>query len=383
MRILVPNAGQSAHRSEQHFGKRETMSPTLLTPFRGHGLLSASPIPERANKSEGEREILSVLDLRIALAGRAGIVPLVDGVSFSIQKGRTLGLVGESGCGKSLTSLAIMGLLPSPPLQITGGIINFDGLDLLSVPPRERADMRGSRMAMIFQEPMTSLNPAFTIGDQISEAILRHRKIGTADARLIALDMLRRVRIPAPENRFDEYPYQLSGGMRQRVMIAIALVNSPELLIADEPTTALDVTIQAQILSLISALQRGTGTTMLLITHDLGVVAEVADDVAIMYAGQIVERGTVHDIFDDPQHPYTIGLMGSLPSLSEPRKRLATIPGGVPSADAMPEGCRFAPRCPFAVDLCRRERPPLAQLAQSHEVACIRAPIELQLSEDA
>jgi oligopeptide/dipeptide ABC transporter ATP-binding protein len=241
---------------------------------------------------------------------------------------------------------------------------------------RERADLRGDRMTMIFQEPMTSLNPAFTIGDQIAEVVARHRDVSSDKARAVALEMLKRVRIPSAEKRLDEYPHQMSGGMRQRVMIAMALANGPRLLIADEPTTALDVTIQAQILSLVRSLQRETGTAMLLITHDLGVVAEVADDVAVMYAGRIVERGPVHAVFEDPQHPYTIGLLGSIPRLDVERERLATIEGTVPSANRQPKGCRFAPRCPFADTRCRETPPPLRDIGPSHRVACWKAPVE-------
>ncbi|WP_406857501.1 ABC transporter ATP-binding protein [Alsobacter sp. KACC 23698] len=327
--------------------------------------------------------ILSVEGLTISVRGREHATTLVEDVSFSLDAGRTLCLVGESGCGKSITSLAVMGLLASPPLEISAGEILFEGRDLRSLPARERADLRGDRMTMIFQEPMTSLNPAFTIGDQISEVVLRHRRSTPAQARETALDMLRKVRIPSPEKRLDEFPHQLSGGMRQRIMIAMALANGPRLLIADEPTTALDVTIQAQILSLVRALQQETGTAMLLITHDLGVVAEVADDVAVMYAGRIVERAPVREIFADPQHPYTIGLMGSLPSLTGREERLATIPGSVPPADRMPKGCRFAPRCPFAIAACTTAPPPLVEVAPGHEAACIRAPLELHVTEAA
>ncbi len=319
---------------------------------------------------------LSVEGLSIAVSGRVARTSLVDDVSFAIAPGRTLCLVGESGCGKSITSLAVMGLLATPPLLVSAGRIVFEGRDLLTLDARERADLRGDRMTMIFQEPMTSLNPAFTIGDQIAEVVARHRDVTREKARAVALDMLKRVRIPAAEKRLDEYPHQLSGGMRQRVMIAMALANGPRLLIADEPTTALDVTIQAQILSLVRSLQRETGTAMLLITHDLGVVAEVADDVAVMYAGRIVERGPVTAVFDDPQHPYTIGLMGSLPSFAGGEKRLATIPGSVPPPERMPAGCRFAPRCPFAIDACTKAQPPLVSVATGHDVACIRAPLE-------
>ncbi|WP_293856928.1 ABC transporter ATP-binding protein [uncultured Alsobacter sp.] len=329
---------------------------------------------------------LTVEGLTIAVEGRGTATTLVDDVSFTIHSGRTLCLVGESGCGKSVTSLAVMGLLATPPLRVTSGRVRFEDIDLLRLDERQRADLRGDRMTMIFQEPMTSLNPAFTIGDQIAEVVVRHRGVDKAKARAVALDMLKRVRIPAAEKRLDDYPHQLSGGMRQRVMIAMALANGPRLLIADEPTTALDVTIQAQILALVRALQKETGTALLLITHDLGVVAEVADEVAVMYAGRIVERGSVRDVFDDPQHPYTLGLMGSLPSLSGGeggRERLATIPGSVPPADRMPAGCRFAPRCPFAIAACSAAPPPLADLGGGHSVACIRAPLEAHVGEAA
>jgi oligopeptide/dipeptide ABC transporter ATP-binding protein len=252
----------------------------------------------------------------------------------------------------------------------------FEGRDLLMLPEDERRALRGDRMTMIFQEPMTSLNPAFTVGDQIAEVVLRHRDVTPAQARARALDMLKRVRIPAAESRLDAYPHQLSGGMRQRVMIAMALANAPRLLIADEPTTALDVTIQAQILRLVRELQRETGTAMILVTHDLGVVAEVADTVAVMYAGRVVETGPVDRVFDDPQHPYTIGLIGSLPSLGRREGRLASIPGAVPPPARWPAGCRFATRCPFADGACAAAVPPLTSLEAGHSVACFKAPIE-------
>ncbi|PSC05624.1 dipeptide ABC transporter ATP-binding protein DppD [Alsobacter soli] len=341
------------------------------------------PPPSGSPRPEPQKPILSVAGLSIALRGRGRETSLVQDVSFSLSEGRTLCLVGESGCGKSLTSLAIMGLLASPPLEITRGEILFEGRDLRALSARDRADLRGDRMTMIFQEPMTSLNPAFTIGDQIAEAVMRHKGGTAEEARAKALEMLKRVRIPAAEKRLDEYPHQLSGGMRQRIMIAMALVNGPRLLIADEPTTALDVTIQAQILSLVRRLQQETGSAMLLITHDLGVVAEVADEVAVMYAGRIVERASVKDIFDDPQHPYTIGLMGSLPSLSGREERLATIPGSVPAPERMPKGCRFAPRCPFCIPACTEAQPPLLEVAPGHEAACIRAPLEQHVTEAA
>jgi peptide/nickel transport system ATP-binding protein len=252
----------------------------------------------------------------------------------------------------------------------------FDGRDLRQLSSSEYASLRGNQLAMIFQEPMTSLNPAFTLGDQLSEAVMRHRKVNKRQAMDAALAILQKVQIPAPELRLKAYPHQLSGGMRQRVMIAMALINQPKLLIADEPTTALDVTIQAQILALLNTLKQETGTAVLMITHDLGVVAEVAQRVAVMYAGQVVESGSVERIFNDPQHPYTIGLMGSIPTLSAREGALATIPGQVPLPENMPAGCRFATRCPFAETRCHQHRPALRALANDHQVACFRAPLE-------
>jgi oligopeptide/dipeptide ABC transporter ATP-binding protein len=320
--------------------------------------------------------LLRVAGLSLRFDGGPADLNLVDNVSFSVGPGKTLCLVGESGCGKSVTALALMGLLPTPPARIVSGIAKFEGRDLLALPEKEKADLRGDRMAMIFQEPMTSLNPAFTVGDQIAEGIVRHRRISKADATGKALDMLKKVRIPAPEKRLKAYPHELSGGMRQRVMIAMALANDPQLLIADEPTTALDVTIQAQILTLVQRLQEETGTAMILITHDLGVVAEVADEVAVMYAGQVVETGSVEAIFEDPQHPYTIGLMGSVPSLGRRQGRLATIRGTVPPPDMMPRGCRFSQRCPFADARCVSDPPPLANIRPGHSARCWYAPLE-------
>ncbi|MET1414784.1 ABC transporter ATP-binding protein [Roseibium sp. HPY-6] len=334
---------------------------------------------ENQLRSSSDAPLLTVEDLSIRFKGAPANT--VDGVSFSIKRGETLCIVGESGCGKSISALALMGLLPTPPAEIAASRISFDGRDLLSLPPKTRADLRGDRMAMIFQEPMTSLNPAFRIGDQIAEGVLRHRAVSQADARQRALDMLDRVKIPAAAERLDDYPHQLSGGMRQRVMIAMALANDPDLLIADEPTTALDVTIQAQILDLMRTLQEETGTALIMITHDLGVVAEVADQVAVMYAGRIVEQGPVQAIFDDPQHPYTIGLMSSLPSLGQRQSRLTTISGMVPTIDKMPGGCRFAPRCPFAADRCETEAPSLTTMSQTHLAACHLAPLENHMME--
>ena len=322
--------------------------------------------------------LLEVRDLRTWFDGDGGTYRAVDGISFSLQSGRTLGIVGESGCGKSVTSLSIMGLVPQPPGRIAGGEILFEGVDLLKLDAEALRDLRGARMAMIFQEPMTSLNPAYTVGDQIVEGILRHQDLGREAARAKAIEMLRLVRIPAPEQRFDEYPHKLSGGMRQRAMIAMALACGPRLLIADEPTTALDVTIQAQILDLLRRLREETGTAIILITHDLGVIAELADDVVVMYAGQIVERAPVRRLFEAAQHPYTIGLLGAIPELDRRRARLATIEGTVPDLSAALAGCRFAPRCPFAEPRCRADAPALRAIEPGHEAACWRAPLEVE-----
>ena len=299
----------------------------------------------------------------------------VDGVSFSVEAGRTLGIVGESGCGKSVSALSIMGLVPRPPGRIVAGQILFDGVDLLKLQPAQLRELRGDRISMIFQEPMSSLNPAFTIGDQISEVLLNHKKFTKKRAKTHAVEMLRRVRIPEPERRYDDYPHRLSGGMRQRAMIAMALACEPRLLIADEPTTALDVTIQAQILELMRTLREETGTAIILITHDLGVIAELADDVAVMYAGRIVEHAGVERLFAEPQHPYTVGLLGSIPRLHLEQDRLAAIEGQVPGLDASRIGCRFEPRCPFAIDRCRTDDPVLERIKNSHEAACWKAPL--------
>jgi peptide/nickel transport system ATP-binding protein len=336
----------------------------------------ASPAQSsRPAPAVGEGEpVLEVEDLALRF-GRAP-APVLDGVSLKVSAGETLCVVGESGCGKSVSALAVMGLLPSPPAHVERGRILLEGRDLLGASPRALADLRGDRMAMIFQEPMTSLNPAFRVGDQLAEAVVRHRNVSRREAMARALEMLTQVRVPAPEQRLREYPHQLSGGLRQRVMIAMALLLDPRLLIADEPTTALDVTVQAQILALIKRMQEASGTAVILITHDLGVVAEVADRVAVMYAGRVVEEGPVESIFDDPQHPYTIGLMGSLPSMAGNREPLISIAGSVPTAAEMPVGCRFATRCPFAIEHCVAESPPLGELAPGHRAACWRAPLE-------
>jgi oligopeptide/dipeptide ABC transporter ATP-binding protein len=316
-----------------------------------------------------------VRGLRTYFASERGEVRAVDGVDLSLERGRTLGIVGESGCGKSVTALSIMGLIPRPPGKIAGGEVRFEGEDLLKVPPRRMRDLRGDKLSMIFQEPMTSLNPAFPVGEQISEAILRHKKVNKLQAQNQAVDMLRKVRIPSPERRARDYPHQLSGGMRQRVMIAMALACNPRLLIADEPTTALDVTIQAQILELMRLLRAELGTAIILITHDLGVIAELADDVIVMYAGQVIERCAASRLFSEPQHPYTVGLLGSIPRLHLEQSRLSAIEGIVPDAAAFPQGCRFHPRCPFAVDQCRSDIPVLKEVKANHYAACWRAPL--------
>ena len=313
-----------------------------------------------------------------ALEVSFGAASAVRGASLALDRGETLCLVGESGCGKSVTALAVMGLLARNASR-GAARLSFDGQDLRGLDERGMSRLRGNRMAMIFQEPMTSLNPAYTVGEQIVEGILRHQAIDRAAARAKAIEMLRLVRIPAPEQRFDEYPHKLSGGMRQRAMIAMALACGPRLLIADEPTTALDVTIQAQILDLLRRLREETGTAIILITHDLGVIAELADDVVVMYAGQIVERAPVRRLFEAAQHPYTIGLLGAIPELDRRRARLATIEGTVPDLGAELPGCRFAPRCPFAEPRCRADAPSLREVEPGHEAACWRAP----LGEDA
>ena len=325
-------------------------------------------------------DLLVVQDFSLRFRGAPS--DQINHVSFAVSPGKTLCIVGESGCGKSVTSLAMMGLLPAGAADISSGQMVFEGQVLNLADPKAMRKLRGSRMTMIFQEPMSSLNPVFRIGDQIVEAIKAHSTVTNAEANDRAVAMLGRVGIPAPQKRMRDYPHQLSGGMRQRVMIAMALVNDPALLIADEPTTALDVTIQAQILELIRDLQAETDMGTIMITHDLGVVAEIADTVAVMYAGTIVETGPAERIFNDPQHPYTIGLMSSIPHLTGARGRLSTVPGMVPTAQNMPTGCRFATRCPFAQPICATE-PPLVTMTDDHQVACHFAPLEIKLKESA
>ena len=316
--------------------------------------------------------VLEVEGLSTWFFTRRGIVRAVDDVSFALAEGETLAIVGESGCGKSITALSILGLVPSPPGRIVGGAVRLRGTDLLRVDEEAMRRVRGNEISMIFQEPMTSLNPVLTIGAQIKEALTLHQTaLSRAEVRARAVEMLQLVRIPEPERRAKEYPHQLSGGMRQRAMIAMALSCNPRVLIADEPTTALDVTIQAQILELILDLQRRLGTAVILITHDLGVVAETAQRVIVMYAGRKVEEAEVVALFEQPLHPYTRGLMGSIPHLvDENTERLAEIPGMVPALNALPPGCAFAPRCTMATERCHAEMPPYREWQPGHYSAC-------------
>jgi oligopeptide/dipeptide ABC transporter ATP-binding protein len=319
--------------------------------------------------------LLEVNDLKTHFFTREGVVQAVDGISFAVEKGKTLGIVGESGCGKSVTALSIMGLIPKPPAKIVGGEVLFDGSDLTKLSDSKMQDIRGNQIAMIFQDPMTSLNPTLKIGTQITETIRAHTDLSKQDARKRAIELLDEVGIPKAAERIDDYPHRFSGGMRQRVMIAIALSCSPRLLIADEPTTALDVTIQAQILDLLDALRQEHDMAMILITHDMGVVAEVCDDIAIMYAGQIVEEATGFDLFDRPEHPYTEALLGALPHLEGDEReiresRLTAIPGRPPDLVNPPEACRFAARCPYSKynDTCATVEPQLREIHPGHWV---------------
>ncbi|HEV8635644.1 MAG TPA: ABC transporter ATP-binding protein [Chloroflexota bacterium] len=319
--------------------------------------------------------MLRVKGLKTHFFTADGVVRAVDGVDFMIKRGQTMGLVGESGCGKSVTSLSVMRLI-APPGRIIQGEIVLDGTDLLRLDEEDMYEVRGNRISMIFQEPMTSLNPVFTVGDQIAEAVLVHQKVSREQAKKRAIEMLGLVGIPQPQQRFNAYPHEMSGGMRQRVMIAMALSCSPELLIADEPTTALDVTIQAQILELMKDLKERTGMALLLITHDLGVVAEMADEVAVMYAGQIVEQADVLSLFKDPKHPYTQGLLASIPTLATGQdQRLNVIQGTVPNLLRLPIGCRFAARCPHVMPVCREVDPLLGTLDDGRKVRCHLYPV--------
>ena len=325
-----------------------------------------------ADNGQGRAPILEVRDLEVEFSVDDGKIKVLDGVSFQVAPGQTLGIVGESGCGKSVTSLAIMGLLPRPHGQVVAGSIRFQGEELLSLPPDQMYKVRGNRISMIFQEPMTALNPVQTVGAQLMEVFSLHRPdFSKAQRKEAAIAMLQKVGIPEPAQRFAVYPHNLSGGMRQRVMIAMALACEPDLLICDEPTTALDVTIQAQILDLMKALQAQTGMAIIFITHDLGVVAELCDEVVVMYAGRAVERADIFELFDHPRHPYTHGLMASIPRLEDvPKSLLKTIKGQVPALHEMPAGCRFSNRCPHATEICVGTIPVTEQLSERHAVAC-------------
>ncbi|MCC8185483.1 ABC transporter ATP-binding protein [Cloacibacillus porcorum] len=316
------------------------------------------------------KRILRVENLKTTFFTDEGVIPAVDNVSFHLDEKETLAIVGESGCGKTVTSLSILRLIPYPPGKITDGRIYYSDRDLLSLSEKEMRAIRGNDISMIFQEPMTSLNPVFTVGAQIMESLIVHQNMSKADARKRAIEMIRLVGIPAPEKCVDYYPHQLSGGMRQRIMIAMALACRPKILIADEPTTALDVTVQAQILRLMIELKEKTGTAIILITHDLGIVAQIADRVNVMYAGETVESADVRSIFREPLHPYTVGLLKSLPKINEERDKLYNIKGAVPSPKNYPQGCRFSPRCERAAEKCRSQKPGLFAVGEGRCVRC-------------
>ncbi len=320
--------------------------------------------------NEGKEPLLSVGNLHVHFVGEEKVSRAVDGVSYDVNKGEIVCLVGESGCGKTVSALAVLGLVPIPPGKIPEGEILFKNRDLLKFDEKRMESVRGREISMVFQEPMTSLNPVFTIGDQIGEVILNHEKTSREEAERRTIALLKDVGIPSPEQRVNDYPHNLSGGQRQRVMIAMALACNPELVIADEPTTALDVTVQAQILQLFRNLQRERGMAVLLITHNMGVVAEIAEKIYVMYAGVIVETGTVEQIFKNPFHPYTMGLLASLPSRSKKGKPLYSIPGSVPDAAYKPRGCPFNPRCPYVEEECRRKFPPLCDFEPGHRARC-------------
>jgi len=336
-----------------------TAGPTQTAPSSPAS--SAAPNPEPI--------VLDVRDLRTYFHTEYGTALAVDGISFSVRRGQTLAIVGESGCGKTVTALSILKLIPMPPGEIVSGQILLDGVDLVTLPPKGLQAVRGGQAAMVFQEPATSLNPVFTIGDQIGEAIRLHRKLSRSELRAEVIRLLTEVRMSEPERRINQYPHELSGGMKQRAMIAMALSCNPKLIIADEPTTALDVTIQARILETLRQMREKHGTAVLLITHDLGVVAETADDVVVMYAGRIVEKADVRSLFGKPLHPYTIGLFKSLPGLDGANERLQAIPGNVPPPTRFPTGCRFRARCPLAAAECL-EDPPLMEIEPGHSSAC-------------
>ncbi len=319
-----------------------------------------------------EVPLLKIIDLKTYFFTQEGVTKAVDGISFTVRKGETFGIVGESGSGKTITSLSILRLVPPPSGKIIGGKILFDGEDLLEKGPKEMRAYRGRRISMVTQDPMTSLNPVYRIGNQIMEAIVYHQALKGKALRQKAMEMVRLVQIPSPEVRVTEYPHQFSGGMRQRAMIAMALSCQPDLLIADEPTTALDVTIQAQILRLMKEVQGVFGTAIIFITHDLGIVANMCDRVAVMYAGKILEQADVRTIFHFPKHPYTKGLMDSIPKLGEKKERLQAIEGQPPDLGNLPSGCRFSPRCPHVLPVCHREEPPIEIISEDHEIRCFR-----------
>jgi len=316
--------------------------------------------------------ILSVKNLKTEFKTREGAFLAVDGVSFDVERGEVMGLVGESGCGKSVTALSIMRILPDPPGRVVGGEITFEGRELLKLPEHEMRHVRGGRIGMVFQEPMTSLNPVFTVGDQVAEALVEHKNMSKEQALKRSAELFDLVGLPEPGRQVGAYPHQLSGGMRQRVMIAMAISCEPSLIIADEPTTALDVTIQAQILELLNDIRKKFNTAIILITHDLGIIAQMADRVAVMYAGRIVEYCKTDDIFYDPLHPYTEGLLASIPKPGEKVKRLKAIPGMVPKLTELPEGCKFLPRCPYGIDEYAKEEPELFEVKPDHYVRCFR-----------
>jgi oligopeptide/dipeptide ABC transporter ATP-binding protein len=344
------------------------MTQTHATPEQP---VSGPDLSERPEQSDSAvPPVLTIRDLHTRFHTARGVARAVDGVNLDIGSGEMVALVGESGCGKTMVSLSVMGLVPSPPGRIEAGEILFKGRNLLDMDAGQMREVRGNHIGMIFQEPMTSLNPVFRIGEQIAEALRLHKGMNTKQALAAAAKHLEEVGIPAPVERLQSYPHELSGGMRQRVMIAMALACGPELLLADEPTTALDVTIQSQIMGLLDGLRRKRGLAVLLITHDLGVVAGTCDRAAIMYAGTIVERSDVASLFRDPLHPYTRGLLASIPRLNEPERQLSFIPGTVPSLLNLPDGCRFHPRCPAAMDICRRQEPPEFSMGAGRAAAC-------------
>lgn len=317
---------------------------------------------------DAAQALLHIENLKTVISSKDGKLVPVDGVDITIPKGKTVGIVGESGCGKSMTAMSIMGLLPNTT-HIEEGKILFQDMDLTKLNPKELRKITGDKISIIFQEPMTSLNPVIQVGKQVREAILLHEKVSKEEAKQRVIEIFRQVGIPEPERRYNTYPHQLSGGLRQRVMIGMAMVCNPDLLIADEPTTALDVTIEAQILHLMRQLQKDKGTSIMMITHNLGVVAEICDQVYVMYAGKVVESAEVHELFQNPKHPYTQGLLGALPKMDS-RQRLNSIDGMVPTLKDMPIGCRFAPRCPMATQKCREEQPALVDVTAGHQVRC-------------